>query len=201
MEEIARAAEAVIYRDGNKIVKERIKKSYRHPAIDERLRLQRTRKEAKIIDKLHAIGVPCPDLILVNDKEKKIEMSYIAGPKVRDILTKDNCKKISEEIGEKIGLMHKAGIIHGDLTTSNMLQKGKIFFIDFGLSFESDKAEDKAVDLHLLRQALESKHYEIWEDCFKHALAGYKKTNPGADLIIKRLEEVEKRGRNKKKMG
>jgi len=67
------------------------------------------------------------------------------------------------------------------------------------LSFTSDKIEDKAVDLHLLRQALESKHYDNWQHCFEAALQGYSRTFPNADEVFKRLEKVESRGRNKLK--
>ena len=43
--------------------------------------------------------------------------------------------------------------------TNDMIYDKKIYLIDFGLSLYSNKPEDKAVDLHLLKQALESKHY------------------------------------------
>ena len=77
-------------------------------------------------------------------------------------------------------------------------KENKIFFIDFGLSFFSDKTEDKAVDLHLLKKALESKHYKIFEECFKAALEGYKKSD-NYEAIIKRFQIVEKRGRYKER--
>jgi Kae1-associated kinase Bud32 len=91
------------------------------------------------------------------------------------------------------------GIIHGDLTTSNMILNSEVFFIDFGLSFFSEKVEDKAVDLHLLRQALESKHYKVWEECFTAVRQGYEGTANDAELVLKRLEVVESRGRYKRK--
>ncbi|MFC1723924.1 lipopolysaccharide kinase InaA family protein, partial [Nanoarchaeota archaeon] len=110
--------------------------------------------------------------------------------------------KVFGEIGEKVGLMHNNGIIHQDLTTSNMImhsEKKKVFLIDFGLSFFSVKEEDKAVDLHLLRRAVESRHHEIVEECFSSFVDGYKKTCLDAELVLKRLEKVESRGRNKGK--
>jgi len=105
----------------------------------------------------------------------------------------------SEELGKKIGILHSNNIIHGDLTTSNMILDNEIKFIDFGLSFFSTKEEDKAVDLHLLRQALESKHHDIWEKCFEAALKGYKKSYPEHSIVLNRLQKVEARGRNKHK--
>ena len=128
-------------------------------------------------------------------------MEYIRGEKIKDIIEK-NPIKISKEIGRDIAILHKNNIIHGDLTTSNMILKQdskKIHFIDFGLSFISTKIEDKAVDLHLLRQALESKHYKIWKRCFNIILNEYKKEYEKADDVIERLIKVESRGRYKRK--
>ncbi len=200
MKLISEGAEARIYADGNRIIKERARKSYRIPEIDNSLRKFRTKREAKVFERLEKIGFPIPKIISVSDRTMKIEMEFIKGEKLRDILNDRNCAGLCNELGRKIGIMHGNGIIHGDLTTSNMILKnGKIYFIDFGLSFFSEKTEDKAVDLHLLRQALESKHHTIWKKCFGAALKGYKKSEPKAQEIIKRLEKVEERGRNKGK--
>jgi TP53 regulating kinase-like protein len=191
-------AEATIFLEGSTIIKERLKKEYRHPEIDEKLRKFRTRREAKVLDKLKAIDFPAPTLHEMCDQAMQLRMNMIQGNKIRDILYRDPAA-LSEEIGRKIGILHKNDIIHGDLTTSNMILEKEIKFIDFGLSFFSAKAEDKAVDLHLLRQALESKHYDIWEKCFESALKGYKETNPLHKEVLNRLEKVEARGRNKAK--
>ncbi|MBW2978353.1 Kae1-associated serine/threonine protein kinase [Candidatus Woesearchaeota archaeon] len=197
-QKIDSGAEATIFLEGTKIIKDRLKKEYRHPEIDEKLRKSRTRREAKVLDKLKAIDFPAPTLHDMCDKAMQLRMDMIQGNKIRDILYQ-NPVALSEEMGKKIGILHKNDIIHGDLTTSNMILEKEIKFIDFGLSFFSNKVEDKAVDLHLLRQALESKHYEIWEKCFEAALKGYKETNPDSNLVLNRLEKVENRGRNKAK--
>ncbi len=191
---LSQGAEAIIYKKDN-IIKDRIKKNYRIKEKDERLRTYRTRREAKILDKLKGI-IPVPKLIKVDDKKKIIEMEEIKGSKVRDVLEMSDYEELSKEIGEKIAIMHNNNIIHGDLTTSNMIQSNEIYFIDFGLSFFSHKIEDKAVDLHLLKQALESKHYKIFEECFRAALEGYRKADD-YEAIMKRFEQVEKRGRYK----
>ena len=104
---------------------------------------------------------------------------------------------LGKEIGRKVGILHQNEIIHGDLTTSNMILGSEIYFIDFGLSFFSTKIEDMAVDLHLLKQALESKHYEIFEKCFSAVLSGY--DHPKRKEILTRFNTVEARGRNKLK--
>ncbi|MBN1503024.1 Kae1-associated serine/threonine protein kinase [Candidatus Woesearchaeota archaeon] len=197
MKLMARGAEAEIYEDTNKIIKKRVKKSYRIPALDEKLRKFRTRREAKVIQKLPD-QIPKPMLIKLDDKNTALEIENIKGDKVRDVLDKN--VKLCKEIGRLLAVMHNSNIVHGDLTTSNMiLSNGRIFFIDFGLSFFSDKIEDKAVDLHLLKRALESKHYKIYKKAFELVLEGYKEKSNDYENIIKRLEKVESRGRYKGK--
>ena len=198
MHKIAQGAEAKLYLTDSKIVKDRFKKGYRLKEIDERLRKSRTRREAKIFEKLALLNFPAPRLISTDEKEK-ITMEFIDGHKLRDVLEQKDYIKLCEEVGEKIAILHNNHIIHGDLTTSNMILSKEIYFIDFGLSFFSEKIEDMAVDLHLLKQALESRHYKVWEKCFKAALAGYKQNGKYYKEVIERLEKVEKRGRYKGK--
>jgi Kae1-associated kinase Bud32 len=193
---IAQGAEAVIRTDRITVVKERIPKSYRHSEIDERLRKSRTRREARIIGKINSI-LPSPKLISAD--EYSISMDFIDGQKLRDVLEKSDYKKLCRTIGAQLAVMHNNDIVHGDLTTSNMILKdNKIFFIDFGLSFQSSKIEDRAVDLWLMKQAFESKHYTISSKCFEGVIEGYKGANDFSK-ILNRLKEVELRGRNKKK--
>ena len=195
MKVIQQGAEAKIILNNNKIIKNRIKKLYRLKEIDEKLIKQRTKAEAKIMEKLSkVINVP---KILKVDKEK-IEMEYIKGEKLSESFEKLDYKKIAKQIGESISKIHNLDIIHGDLTTSNMLIKNDdLYIIDFGLAFHSSKVEDKAVDLHLLKQALESKHYKIAEDVEKIILDNY---DPKQEKEIKgRIKIIEKRGRYKDK--
>lgn len=199
MKLIGNGAEARLYTDGERVVKERVKKGYRLTELDERLRKTRTRIEAKIIEKLQASGFPCPKLLESCDKSMKIEMAFLKGPKLFEVFN-ENPKGFAREIGRMLGELHSKDIIHSDLTTANMiLVDGKIHFIDFGLSFVSKQAEDKAVDLHLLDRALESKHHDVYDQCIKEVFDGYRETCPNADAILKRLEIVQKRGRHKRK--
>ncbi|MCX8147557.1 MAG: KEOPS complex kinase/ATPase Bud32 [Candidatus Woesearchaeota archaeon] len=201
MRQIAHGAEAKLFLDEKGILKQRVEKSYRHPLIDCSLRRARTKREARIIEKLNAIGFPSPQLLDINLENMSIKMGYVKGQLLKNILENDHLR-LSREIGEKIAILHDNNIIHGDLTTSNMVldeNTKSIYFIDFGLSFVSIKEEDKAVDLHLLRQALESKHYAIWEECYKEILEAYKKKSKNAEKVLQRLKKVEKRGRNKQK--
>lgn len=192
---ISSGAEAQIFLEDNKITKLRPVKNYRLEVIDSKLRSQRTRREAKIIEKLSKANVPVPKILDVC-KDCSIVMSFIAGEKVRDVLDKNI--NLSKQIGSVIGSMHALDIIHSDLTTSNMIFKDKVYLIDFGLSFISKKVEDKAVDLHLLFQALESRHYEVFDVCKKLIIEGYRENYSDADSILSRLSVVESRGRNKK---
>jgi Kae1-associated kinase Bud32 len=203
MKLIAQGAEAKLFRDGNQLIKDRVSKGYRIEFLDKKLRKRRSKKEAKILAKLGELGLS-PKLI--EHEDHKITMEYIDGVTLRDYINQKNYKDLMKELAEKIAIIHNNGIIHGDLTTSNFVLKGKrnikknrIFFIDFGLTFESSQIEHKAVDLHLLRQALESKHYELWEDAYKIFLSVYEKKCKEGKEIIKRLENVEKRGRYKNK--
>lgn len=194
---IQQGAEALIIKQKSNIIKHRISKSYRYPQIDMALRKQRTRKEAKILEKLSNI-IPVPALIKSSDKDMTIEMQFLDGNKLSEHLDKlKNNKEICIEIGKNLAKLHNNNIIHGDLTTSNMIYKDKkVFFIDFGLSFESSKIEDKAVDLHLIKEALEAKHFKHSESFFQSILKGYKSSNQFKE-VLQRLEQVEKRGRYK----
>ena len=195
---IGQGAEAILYKEENTVLKDRICKDYRQKDLDNSLRKSRTRREAKVLTKLKDIGVPGPELLNMDDKNMQISMSFIEGDKVRDILHKNHIE-LSKEIGRKVAKLHANDIIHADLTTSNLILDKEIHFIDFGLSFFSAKEEDKAVDLHLLDRALESKHHTIYEDCIKAVCEGYKEAYPDAEKVLNRLKKVQLRGRNKQK--
>jgi len=201
MDLIAQGAEAKLFSDKETVLKQRFEKEYRHPLIDEMLRKQRTRKEARILEKLAAADFPSPSISDFDDKKMEIRMQKINGVLMKDVLHEKH-KEFSREMGERIAQLHNKNIIHGDLTTSNMILENetkKINFIDFGLGFVSDKEEHKAVDLHVFRQALESKHHLIFEDCFNTALDAYKEHAQNGAAILERLQKVESRGRHKTK--
>lgn len=142
-------------------------------------------------------------LMNLRAKDKtKISMPFIDGKKLSIHLDKfppAKQKSILKQIGKDIAKLHKENIIHGDLTTSNMiLQKDKIFLIDFGLGYFNGKYEDKAVDIHLLKQALEAKHFKNWKTLFKEFEKGYNSINKTeSKKVFERLKAVEKRGRYK----
>lgn len=196
---IARGAEAKIILKNNFIIKNRIEKSYRISELDKKIRKRRTKAEIKLLKKAaEVINTPIPEK---QEEFDKIKMPFIDGKKLSIYLDKFPIAKqklIAKIIGEEISKLHNENIIHGDLTTSNMiLKKDKVFFIDFGLGYFNGKIEDKAVDLHLLKQALEAKHFKNYKTLWKEVKAGYKK-NKDSKKVFERLTQVEKRGRYKK---
>ena len=192
-------AEAVIFLEGDWIIKRRVKKSYRLSEIDEQIRKLRTRSEAKLLEKASK-KINTPKIIKVDEKTKEIKMDFIQGEKISDFLDSFPLVKqirICTEIGKSVGELHDSDIIHGDLTTSNMILKNsKVFFIDFGLGFHSHKIEDKAVDLHLLKQALEAKHFMYSLRLFEEVKKGYS-ISKSSDKVFEQLKRVEARGRYK----
>ena len=193
---IARGAEATISLSEGKILKTRIPKSYRLPELDKKIRIGRTRSETKLLKKVEKL-IPVPKVLELNETNKTIILENISGKKLSKHLEKIDFKKVGFQIGKDLAKLHDFGIIHGDLTTSNLiLKKEKVFFIDFGLGFHSNRIEDCAVDLHLLKEALNAKHPTISKSCFLSILKGYKKSKRYSSTLS-RLEKVEKRGRYK----
>ena len=132
--------------------------------------------------------------------ENKISMQFINGKKLSQHLDEflfNKQKQIMKLIGESVAKLHQANIAHGDLTTSNMIYKsGKVYFIDFGLAFQNAKYEDKGVDIHLLKQALEAKHFKDWKVLFAEFEKSYRSLEPKeAQKVLERLNSIEKRGR------
>ncbi|MEA2075096.1 MAG: Kae1-associated kinase Bud32 [Euryarchaeota archaeon] len=181
-------AEAIVEIEGDLVYKRRIEKRYRVEEIDERIRRERTKSEAKLISEARRKGVPTPIIFDVNDYE--LVMEKIEGNLAREVINED----ISERIGEFVGILHKNGIIHGDLTTSNIIVGDHIYFIDFGLSFIDSSTEARGVDVHVFFQSLEGTH-DFNEQLKESFIKGYKRTFPEAAQVLKRAEEIERRGR------
>ena len=200
MEKLAQGAEAIVYRDGDKVVKHRFSKQYRHPQLDKSLRQFRTRREGKVISKLNDAGIGSPILHSVNDKEMKVEMSFVPGSLLSDVVEND-AEGYGTKLGALLGRLHALDIIHGDITTSNVIDvDGELHFIDFGLSSFSMKVEDKSVELRLLLRALESRHPEVANDVFMALLQSYIAVYPAGREVVDRYQtKVSKRGRHAQK--
>jgi len=220
MELIAKGAESNLYKDGEILIKERLKKDYRITEIDEKLRKKRTLGESKILQKLKG-ELNVPEVIRVDDKNFKIFMKFMGGSLMKDLIKKDKeqtkreLKDIAVQLGKQIAKMHRLNVIHNDLTTSNIIissfrsdiskagfeitngEEKKVYLIDFGLSYVSQRTEDKATDLVVLEHSLNATgigflagdviegYKNIYEEC----------NDKKADEIFKRMKEVKKRVR------
>lgn len=182
---------------GRKVVEKfRIPKKYRNPILDEELRSNRIKTEARLLREARSLGISVPIVYDINLFENKIVMGYIEGVQVKNLLNSNSQDKESLclKIGQIIALLHKNDIIHGDLTTSNMLfDSGRIYFIDFSLGEKSSSMEKKGVDLHLLKEAFESAHSTDLH-LFDDVLRGYGDYEESEE-VIKKVKEIESRGR------
>ena len=203
---ISKGAEAYIYKIdwfGKQAIKKvRISKAYRHQKLDLTLRTQRTRREAKIMRDVKKLGVPAPTIYEFIPSEFTIIMEYIRGDLLKGVLLENRLNKDSKfaifrSIGEMAAMMHKNGIIHGDLTTSNiMLQENSaIVFIDFGLGEYTHSLEDFGIELRVFSNSLRSVHYLEYEFLFKAFLEGYVENFDKGKAVYKKFEEISKRGR------
>ncbi len=186
---IASGAEAVITLEGSTIIKTRIQKRYRLKEIDEALRSGRTKTEARLISEARRCGVPTP--IIRDVTEYEIKMEYVDGTALKNIISPALC----EQTGVLIGRLHSCGIVHGDLTTSNILLKdGKLYLIDFGLAYLDKSLESRGVDIHVLFQTFESTH-ENHEELIEAFKTGYSRAFRDAGEVLDRVKEIESRGR------
>lgn len=195
---LSRGAEALIYIEGDKVIKERLVKGYRLPEIDKRIIKRRTKSETKLLKKASELAsVPIPE---ETKSENEIIIPYLYGDKLSETLNnypEKKQKEVMTSLGNEVGKLHEEGIIHGDLTTSNMILKdGKVYIIDFGLGSFNGKYEQKGVDVHLLKQALEAKHFRNHEKLFYWFKEGYESINESeAKKVFERVKAIEKRGR------
>jgi bifunctional N6-L-threonylcarbamoyladenine synthase / protein kinase Bud32 len=187
-----RGAEAVITIAGNIAEKCRISKRYRVPALDKRLITERTRAEARLIAAARNSGVPTP--VISDISADTISMEHVEGT-----LFTDNLSGITvQEAGCMVGKLHTAGIMHGDLTTSNLILRasdGRCVLIDFGLSQVTVEIEQRGVDIHVFFQTLESTAPERADSLKAAFIDGYMETFEGADDVIRREHEIGLRGR------
>ncbi len=179
-------AEIRIYDD--RVEKIRKTKRYRIKELDEILRKKRTITEAKIISAARKAGVATP--IIFDVEDDKIVMEKIDGYAIKDAISKEVCF----EIGRCVAKLHRAAIIHGDLTPMNMiLCDGRVYFIDFGLSFYDERLEAKGTDIHVFFEALKA-GFDNWEELWESFVEGYKAYEKFED-VMERFREIELRGR------
>lgn len=230
------------------ICKERFAKKYRHPILDARLTKQRCRMEARLLGKCKEKGINVPTVLQVDssfsDATSLIYLEFINGQTVRDYLEEillpqleiegsdplqclNMLRQIAEEIGKTISKLHEVGVVHGDLTTSNIMlrdieimskmQQPNIVFIDFGLAKNTTAIEERAVDLYVLERALQSTHPTLPPSFHESLLSAYVGSTDLNDVegstvkassskgfkheTLMRLEKVRQRGRKRECFG
>ncbi|TMW62933.1 hypothetical protein Poli38472_005551 [Pythium oligandrum] len=214
---ISQGAEAKVYEtefSGRPcIVKERIKKSYRLPILDTKLSHRRLVQEARCIMKCRKAGVLTPCIYLIDEDNGRIYTEKIQGGSVKEYLRaaykKDpkygpEATRLAYSIGAAIAKMHDADIVHGDLTTSNMMlssaEATEVTVIDFGLANSQPLPEDKAVDLYVMERAFDSTHINS-ELLVAEVLRAYKACSRRADSTFQKLAAVRLRGRKRTMVG
>ena len=201
MHELARGAEAVLteasWGSVPAVRKERVAKGYRIASLDRRLRTQRTALEASLLGRARRAGVAVPRVLEVG--ERTLVLEFIAGPRLKEALTSASPaerKAMVRSLGEQLGRLHAAGVMHGDMTTSNAIWcEGGAWLIDFGLGRASSRPEDFAMDLHVLQEALKAAHFPVLKEAWAAARAGYRSAFPRAASALAQLEKVERRRR------
>lgn len=205
---VGHGAEAIVETDvwlGRSVLaKRRAAKPYRHPELDARLRDERTRDEANLLIAARAAGVPVPVVYDADRAGATLRLQRIEGPPLRELLD-DDPDAVAEgrmaALGRILARLHDAGLTHGDLTTSNILVPGgrdarpeDLVLIDFGLGQFTPEAEDRAVDLHVVEEAMEATHARS-QRLMDALLAAYDAS--GREATLRRLEAVRERGRNR----
>lgn len=175
------------------ISKLRNPKKYRNITLDNLIRGRRTIHEANMLSDVKKTGVKTPFIYFLDPQRAEIIMEYIDGENVKDILSKE----IGFEMGKYVSILHNKNIIHGDLTTSNFIKRRDVLYlIDFGLSFYSERIEDMATDIRIIKEILSSAHIQIFDETYESFLEGYALyTNNNFSRILKVVKDIEARGR------
>ncbi|KAG4435929.1 serine/threonine-protein kinase bud32 [Cadophora sp. M221] len=237
---ITQGAEALLFRSTYLLpdlpcaLKYRPSKPYRHPILDQRLTKHRILSEARVLVKCRKEGVAVPAVYALDELKGWLMIEWIEGEVVRVRLNEwlkrrkdagikegvddEELVGLMRRVGDAVGKLHAVGVVHGDLTTSNLMLRpwskermngsapedkvlnGEIVLIDFGLASQNSQDEDRAVDLYVLERAFGSTHPRA-ESLFKEVLSAYGKSFKGGNVVLKKLEEVRMRGRKRSMLG
>ncbi len=205
---LKKGAEASLYRTewfGDEVIrKARILKTFRQLNLDIKLRESRTRREALFLREAKRAGITTPLVYFVDLIKAEIIMQFIPGRSLKEIIESDDediSLKWCTEVGRYVARLHKVDMIHGDLTTSNfVISHDKLVMMDFGLSFYSQRLEDRAIDIHLLNMVVQSAHNNYAENIMHAVLQGYQEiaSKSNSLRLLERIKVVERRGRYKR---
>ena len=199
------------------ILKERFPKKYRHPTLDQQLTKKRLKAELKLLIRCKKLGIRTPTILFADADKSRFIMEYLSEAVTsRDLINsvragetesdRNRLTDVLKKIGGTVAKLHNDGVIHGDLTTSNILidagNEDELVLIDFGLGFSEGSAEDKGVDLYVLERAFLSTHPNM-EDHFAVLLDAYKSTLNKGDkkVVVAKYEEIRMRGRKRTMVG
>ena len=206
---------AVTFLNRPAIVKQRFKKTYRHPTLDAKITRARLVGETRALVRARKLGVPTPSLFYVDKRQNAIYMERVPGRSLKELIREGMSDEDMEEVGRQVGkhvaAMHDGGLIHGDLTTSNILvarsdEDGKadraslrVVIIDFGLASNSIIPEDKGVDLYVLERAITVTHAA--SRLFEAVMREYKTASGLWSASFNKFAEVRMRGRKRSMIG
>ena len=143
------------------------------------------------------IGLAVPIIYDVDVEENRLVLEFIDGPTVKEVIQSRSIepKAVCKLMGEVAAKLHSGDIVHGDLTTSNMIcREDRIYLIDFSLGERSSSVEAKGVDLHLLKEALTSAHSQM-PYLFENVAGSYRRAYNGAEGVLLKVKDIESRGR------
>ncbi|QKQ99790.1 Kae1-associated kinase Bud32 [Metallosphaera tengchongensis] len=197
---LKRGSESLIYRGMflgiESIFKIRVNKKYRNVELDKKINSERTINEAKLMYSALSVGVNTPAILYVDPDNFEIIMEFLRGPTMKEVLRQYEDLTIFRNVGSMVGTMHNHGIVHGDLTTNNMiLHNNQVFLIDFGLAKRSTEIEDLGTDVHVFLRSIESIHPELRDKIFSYFMEGYHNITGLGEEIEEKVNEIRMRGR------
>ena len=147
------------------LLKERDAKSYRPKKLDERLRRERTRTEARLLVEARRLGVRTPLVYDVDLERHRMILEELPGATLKQMiedaaLPPEGLLRAVRAFGVALGRLHGGGISHGDLTSSNVLYPdgpdGAPAFLDLSMGARSAGLEELGIDLHLVEEDLKA---------------------------------------------
>lgn len=174
---------------------------YRLKVLDELIRRHRTVHEAEMLHAAKAAGVATPFLYFVSQPDSTLVMEFIEGRRLKDAAGtcgRAEVVRLFEQLGGEVAKLHSTGVMHGDVTTANVISRGgELVFIDFGLSIHSTRLEDRAVDLRLIKETLAGAHSSVAAPAMDALLRGYGEVAGERSLkaVVRQLRQIERRGR------
>jgi len=175
--------------------------TYRLQVLDEAIRRQRTVHEAEMIHLAKNAGVASPFLYNVDIESSTLVMQFVRGDRLKDLVASLSGSQLAGaffEFGRDVAKLHRFGIMHGDLTTANVVKsEERLVFVDFGLSVRTARLEDHAVDLRLIKETLVGAHSDVSAHAIDSLNSGYASVvgQARSRAVLRQLQNIERRGR------